>query len=626
MLAFGGIIGHNSDNLSAFLKIKTSLGKPSLNNYIELISPRVKACSYNIPHLYDDKKRQSSFNLHKEKYYTICGNIRLFNRVDLGKLLRRPSNVSDAEIILSAYLKWGMDFLSHLDGVYAFIIFDEQINKIIAGRDPMGIQPFFYAYHKETFYFASQIKGLANIPTIMKGMNMDYIDEVLVFSFLFNKEITCYNGINRLPPGHFLILQNKKVEIKTWFKFDLTKRIKFKNDEEYLEAFREKLAEAVNKRIDGISKLGVHFSGGVDCTGIAAIAKPRLEEKSKPLFAYTSAIPLDKQDNEYGIKDERSITEVFAKDLNLKHLRYTGGTANLNLLERAKKVIAMHHSPSTLQSFHTCYFINREAEKDGVKALLSGLGGDEGVSHRQAPLFLARAIEKNHLYSFMKDAKTYNYKQVLTALFSAFPNCSKLLNLPTYYRIVYKDFLEATCLHNEERIIKEVTKLYEKHSHSAHTLQTYLQSCLHHPWITYRLEAESAYAHTNKLVMLYPWLDTELLQFFLTLPSNQIIKNKTPRLLYRQAISKWMPNPSFVNQQKSSVLTAPNAIINVFESLDAIKKVLIKHKDSKKYNFINFQKAIENVDRLKKDKTEKHSYQIAYSYLTLSRILQFLLK
>ena len=110
---------------------------------------------------------------------------------------------SDTEVILAGYRAWGTSILDHLEGMFAFAIFDQEKQELFCARDPFGIKPLVYGSAGNTFFFASEIKALRALGVFEGG-----IDEARIPEFFALKHIpapyTIYRGIKKLPAGHFL--------------------------------------------------------------------------------------------------------------------------------------------------------------------------------------------------------------------------------------------------------------------------------------------------------------------------------------------------------------------------------------------------------------------------------------
>lgn len=162
---------------------------------------------------------------------------------------------SDCEVLLPLYIKYGIETMVRmLDGEYVFVLYDEELNQMIAARDPLGIRPMFYGYSKKENHicFASEAKAL-----------IDICDNIFPFPpghYYFNNEFVCYNDLSEVKTVHT----------------DSLEEIAFK--------IRTKLEKAVKKRLQSDAPVGFLLSGGLDSSLVCAIAQ-RMSQKPIQTFA-----------------------------------------------------------------------------------------------------------------------------------------------------------------------------------------------------------------------------------------------------------------------------------------------------------------------------------------------------
>ena len=118
--------------------------------------------------------------------------------------------MTDSELILRAYEKWGESCPEHILGDFAFAIWDQPQQKLFCARDPMAVNPFFYYHGKNIFVFGSSISALFQNPEVPRRLN-----ELRLAYFLTriyeDKTITFFKDIVRLPGGHSLIVENGRL-------------------------------------------------------------------------------------------------------------------------------------------------------------------------------------------------------------------------------------------------------------------------------------------------------------------------------------------------------------------------------------------------------------------------------
>lgn len=127
---------------------------------------------------------------------------------------------SDTEVLMQMFQLYGLEMLNRLNGMFAFAIWDKQEKKLIVARDRMGVKPFYYSFYNEAFYFASEQKALftAGIPLKIAQNGL----EEYVFNRFVAGELTLYENVKKLLPGHFLtISENGKITTEKWWNLKL---------------------------------------------------------------------------------------------------------------------------------------------------------------------------------------------------------------------------------------------------------------------------------------------------------------------------------------------------------------------------------------------------------------------
>ena len=231
------------------------------------------------------------FASEDESLVIVC-DARIDNRKELaatlathGILLR---TVTDAELILKAYARWGAACPQHLLGDFAFALWDHQHRRLFCARDPIGVKPFYYHWDGDRFLFASEIKALLEVPGMAKRMNDAMIADYFLWDFR-HPDATFFDGIMQLRPAHALTLERGTLRLGRYWDATLSAQISYQRDDEYLEHFRELFSEAVRCRLRSQFPVGVMLSGGIDSTLVTAMAETLRQEDPAwpPLTAFT---------------------------------------------------------------------------------------------------------------------------------------------------------------------------------------------------------------------------------------------------------------------------------------------------------------------------------------------------
>src|SRR3989442_1004237 len=223
---------------------------------------------------------------------SLHADARIDNRAELCSVLSAPSTVTDAELILQAYARWGERCPEHLLGDFAFALWDARRGFLFCARDHFGVKPFYYHHRPgRLFAFASEIKGLLVLSDVPRRLNETRVADYLV-PLLEDKEITFYEGIVRLPPAHHMTVSRDGVRIEQYWALDPDREIRMKSDGEYAAAFREIFTEAVRCRLARPIPVGSMLSGGLDSSSIVFVAPKLLaEDGSRELHTFSAIFP-----------------------------------------------------------------------------------------------------------------------------------------------------------------------------------------------------------------------------------------------------------------------------------------------------------------------------------------------
>lgn len=214
-----------------------------------------------------------------------------------GRKLNRA--VTDAELILHAYAAWNEDCVQHLRGDFSFAIRDIPGRKLFCARDHFGIKPFYYAEVGDTFIFSNTLNCVRLHPLVTDELNDAVILDFLLVGGNWDNATTAFRDVRRLPPAHSLVISPKESRVTQYWKLPLDGRIRYRNEEDYVEQFRTLLKAAVSDRMR-TDRLGIFLSGGLDSSSIAATARQLIAAGPgpAPLKSYTTVSDSSTQDRE----------------------------------------------------------------------------------------------------------------------------------------------------------------------------------------------------------------------------------------------------------------------------------------------------------------------------------------
>ena len=187
--------------------------------------------------------------------------------------------VTDGELILAAYNRWGERCPEKLVGDFAFAIWDGRNQTLFCARDPFGVKPFYYVRSGRAFAFASEIRALLRLKVIP-----DRINETRVADFLGRTELdpasTFYQDLLQLPAAHSMLVGPEGSAVRCYWALDASRELRLMSNGEYDEAFREQFTRAVRDHARSAYPIGSLLSGGLDSSSIVAVAKKLVSENS----------------------------------------------------------------------------------------------------------------------------------------------------------------------------------------------------------------------------------------------------------------------------------------------------------------------------------------------------------
>jgi asparagine synthase (glutamine-hydrolysing) len=289
--------------------------------------------------------------------------------------------ITDSELLLRAYLRWGEQCVHHLIGDWAFAAWNPAGRKFFLARDHHGISVIYYHRHSRFIAFASSIKGLLAIPDIPQRPNLFRIAQVLA-SWPGDGVQTAYEEILRLPAAHALTVTADRVETYRYWNPENGKAVRLDSDGEYVEAFLEIYRKAVRCRLRSDRPVGAMLSSGLDSGSVCALAARELEARGKCLPVFTS-IPIYNtagtiSPGRYG--DESPFVEAnrqFIGNLQVNYIR----AETISPLSGMERSLNLHDDPG--HAAGNAYWITallQTAQQQGLGVLLTGQMGNSTIS------------------------------------------------------------------------------------------------------------------------------------------------------------------------------------------------------------------------------------------------------
>src|SRR3954464_2908461 len=302
-------------------------------------------------------------------------------RLDLEKRGHRFRSESDTEVLPHLYEEHGAGMVHHLNGMFAFALWDARRRRLFIARDRFGEKPLYWGVFDNTLLFASEPKVLLAHPAVHPRLNLTALRQYLSFDYT-PAPLSIYEGIQKLPAAHTLSVENGRVETKRYWHLSYQKRRPAPAVEEAAAELRELLADSARMRLVSDVPLGVLLSGGVDSSAIAAMAVRSSSEAVKTFsisFAEASF-------------DESAYARAVAKFLGTDHHEErlsVGLAANL-----VGEIGSWMDEPFSDPSLVPTYLLSRFTRKH-VTVALGGDGGDELFAGY--PMYYGHTLARHYL-------------------------------------------------------------------------------------------------------------------------------------------------------------------------------------------------------------------------------------
>lgn len=263
---------------------------------------------------------------------------------------------SDSEVILPLYQRYGDDCVRHLDGIFAFALWDAERERLLLARDQVGVKPLHLLEHPEGIAFASEVKAFLALPWFKANLNRPALSDFLQLRYIPGDQ-TLFTGVTRLMPGEAAVVEKGAVR-RTRYYQSPTPRTSNPNPPS-LDVMRAELSEAVSSQLVADVPIACYLSGGYDSTTVTALAN-----RAQPgIRSFTLGFGEPTDENEDGARA--------ARDIGTTH---TDLRVNASLFDELPRAVWHLEEPKIngVQGF----ILARETAQH-VRVALSGLGGDE---------------------------------------------------------------------------------------------------------------------------------------------------------------------------------------------------------------------------------------------------------
>lgn len=550
----GFIITNNNIKIQNYRKILKHRGPHSSKIYI---NKNIKII-FNRLSIVDLNKRSNQ----PMKYgnLIIAFNGEIYNYKKLKKKLSNEgykfSTTSDTEVLLKLYHKFGKKCLNMIEGMFAFLIYNNTDNSIFVARDAFGIKPLFYQIDNGNFFISSEKKSFF-YKNSNKKLNREAVYKYIKYGDYQADHDTFFSNIKSLLPGGYIFISKNKSYFRKWYNIKVKKlSISYTDAKEELKRL---LKISVENCLIGDRKIALSCSGGLDSSVIAEISKQVESKNLKYMLHYTGS-----DEN-----DEEIYARIVNKSLNLNFIKSV--FKRNDFYKYLKKSFYSLNEPigglNTLNAFKAFEKLNQKK----IFVLLDGNGADEILggyehhilSHEQKKEFASLPVHGVN-YSFDNNLFSNSFKKIKSDI----------------------TFQNKFTSHTKNLMFNELM--------GSKVRRNLLQG--------------DHLSMRNSVETRYPYLNKNLVEFCLNLPTKYMIKDKVGKFILRDLFKgKNFKIP------KRPLQNAQNKWMRTFILNNLIEEIN-KDKNFFDYNIFDKSKLIKYLNKKKKFKSSVVEWRILMIY------------
>jgi asparagine synthase (glutamine-hydrolysing) len=267
-----------------------------------------------------------------------------------------------AEALGNLYERYGERLLDRVNGKFAFALWDDRNQKLVLGRDRLGIEPLFYCNDGKRFVFSSSLRGLLATGWVSKELNYDVVLQYLVYCYNPGDE-TFLQGVSKLPAGHLLSIDGSGMVLKRYWRLSFSEA-QAKTEDEYKEEILGLIEDAIHICLDPYRSPGILLSGGTDSSTIVSLAA-RMSNEPLQTFSFRC------EGRSY---DESQYARLIAQRYGTEHTEVPYDPDHLALITRA---VQLMDEPFCDIGIEIATYLLGQAAQGKVSYMFSGEGGDE---------------------------------------------------------------------------------------------------------------------------------------------------------------------------------------------------------------------------------------------------------
>lgn len=514
---------------------------------------------------------QPMSDLSKNIWIAYNGEIYNFKelRSELEKLGHRFVSKTDTEVLIYAYIQWGIECVKRFNGMFAFSLYDNFKKKFYLCRDRYGIKPVYYTMTNEnTFIYASEIKAILEYKEYKSEVDKEALLEYFTFQNIFTNK-TLYQGVKILEAGNCIELDLKikqQKQIQYW-DFDFSEPLEIKDEREYIEELDRLFTRAVKRQLVADVDVGSYLSGGIDSGGITAIASQNLPW----MKTFTVGFDLSSASGMELSFDERAKAEYMSYIFKTEHYEMVLKSGDM---ERCMNEYAYHlENPRVGQSYPNFYAAKLASKF--VKVVLSGAGGDE--------------LFAGYPWRYYKAMKNHNFDEYIDKYYSFWKRLIPNKDIKNVFKPIENDIKNVWTRDIFAGVFKTLVSTKSPEEYINYSLYFEAKTFLHG-----LLVVEDKLSMAHSLETRVPFLDNDLVDFAQKIPARmklrdlnkvrnmnendigKLQKTNDGKYILRKAMGRYIPDD--IQKAVKQGFSSPDNSWFKGESIEFVKAKLLSNK------------------------------------------------
>lgn len=481
----------------------------------------------------------------RDDRHVIVFNGEIYNYIELREELKtlghKFRSESDTEVLLAAYAQWGVDCLPHLNGMFAFALWDRNRKQLFVARDRFGEKPVYFTRMQDGgIAFASEVKALFAHPAIKPAARQDKIDLFLGGSTSYGSSDTFFVGVERLQGAHAILLDSAGREVKRWRYWtpDYDDIRPVGRVEDTIDEFRALLVQSVKMRLRTDVHVGACLSGGLDSSTLVGIIS-KLEQNGSALFSHTYSARFD---------DDPTMSEGNYIDCMRKFSGLSAQSVSPEPLTMAAESERLHwhqEQPFFSASMYLEWCVTRKARETGTVVMLDGQGADEVLAgyHYNIRNYQYDQLLRGHWIDLYKNTTRFNRR--IRAEMLKYHDGLRRIDPNAAYD--FKDFGFLMAHGALSLTSKTIRKRYPvapglPYAMPANTFRYKIAKGVLYDTLASNLHSADCNGMAHSIETRFPFLDYRLVDWCTRLPSNLMIHDGWTKYILRRAVQGVIPD------------------------------------------------------------------------------------